>query len=116
MMRVFCIAANALPGALFLCYAVWGPSVGPGGRSEELVFSLMVAVLFFAVAAGFALRTRWLIVVPAIPLFLASLVFGLLVGVVGWQWDGSPAAAFAVTLLEAVCIVLARRVRGAARS
>jgi len=116
MMRLFCIASNALPGVLFLCYALWGPSVGPGGRGEEILFYCMVAVLFFAVAAGFAFRTRWLIVIPAIPLFLASLVFGLLVGVVGWQWDGSPAAAFAVTLLEAVCIVLARRVRAVPRS
>jgi peptidoglycan/LPS O-acetylase OafA/YrhL len=113
-MRVVCLLVNALLGALFLSYAVWSPSAGPG-RLEEFVFYCMVAVLFGAVAAGFGFHTRWLIVVPAITLFLASLVFALLVGVVGWQWDGSPTAAFAVSILEAFCIVFARRVRAAPR-
>jgi len=111
MMRFVCLAANALLGASFLGYAIVNPAVGPAGRREELVFFLMVAALSFAVAAGLAYRIRWLTVIPAIPLLLASLVFALMIGAGGWPWDGSPAAALAITLLETATIVLARRAR-----
>lgn len=114
--RFVSLSVNVVLGALVLFYAGWNPAAGPGVRADELVFYGMVAVLFWAVATGIFFRQRWLIVIPAIPLFLASLAFALLVGVVGWQWDGSPAGAFAVSLFELFCIILARRVRVVSRS
>jgi hypothetical protein len=45
-----------------------------GWPSDTAAFSLMLAALFSAVAAGLRFRVRWLVIVPAIPLLAASLL------------------------------------------
>jgi len=77
MDRIFSLVLNALAGAGIIVYVTLEPTVGWAGHTEELVFYIFASLLFLLTAAGLLLRIRWMVVIPAIALFLGGLLLAL---------------------------------------
>ena len=74
------LAAGALVVAFAELFPV--PADGIGGA----VFFVGLALLFALVGAGMLFRLRWLVILPAMPLFLSSLLFALAIALGAPIW------------------------------
>lgn len=79
-----------------------------GGNSPPEWFGVVLTagLLFFVGCAGFALRSRWLVILPALPLLLFLVVWTAAIAVGGWIWGpGNAATVYFLVFLGSALIV-----------
>jgi len=104
-------AGNFLLGILHFIIGFAEPvSRGTTHMSESYYF-LVIAGLFFGVATGFLLGSRWVVVLTSVPLLLLGVMFAFLITGGGWIW-GPARIAQTYTFILASLLIVAFEVAG----
>jgi hypothetical protein len=104
LLRRIWIVLNGICAAFSLVVAVTeiipGLIDGLGGAS----FFVFVAVLFAMVGAGLGLRVRWMVVLPAMALFLSSVLFSLAIAAGSPVWGPGHAGLTSALILGGLAV------------
>jgi NADH:ubiquinone oxidoreductase subunit K len=104
-------AVNLLLGILHFIVGFAEPvSRGTTHMSESYYF-LVIAALFFGVATGFLLGSRWTVILTSVPLLLLGVMFAFLIAGGGWIW-GPPRIAQTYAFILASLLIAAFEVAG----
>lgn len=95
-------AANAGLGLVHILFGLANPAFT--GSSSEGAFFLILALLFFAIATGFVLGNRLIVLWASIPVILVGAIFAFLIVGGAWIWGHSHADRMYLFIVVSVLI------------
>jgi NADH:ubiquinone oxidoreductase subunit K len=104
-------AVNVVLGILHFIFGFVEPVARGTIHVNESYFFLVIAALFFGVATGFFLGSRWIVILTSVPLLLLGLMFAFLIAGGGWIW-APPRAGQMYLFIIASLVVVAFEIAG----